>query len=106
MPLIHALERRKFLDKSPVPQVLNMGSNLATMLLGLKDGQELRAPESDVTETVFCVLSGEGEILEGETRHPVKAGDVVHIPAGETKALIAGDGEMSVLGVRHVKGRS
>lgn len=106
MPLIHALERRKFSEHGPAPQVLNLGTNLATMLLCLKEGQELRAPERDTGETLFCVLAGDGFVLEGEERHCVATGDVVHVAGGERKALIAGSGELSVLGVRHLKGQS
>lgn len=106
MPHVRALEKRQFSEAGPLPQVLSVGENLAVMLLCLQQGQELRAPEGDGSETLFSVLSGEGLVIEGKTRHAVAAGDVVHVMPGETKALIAADGEMSVLGVRHLKGRS
>ena len=39
-------------------------------------------------ESVLMIISGEGvEIIEGE-EHPVKAGDVMFIPAGEKHAII------------------
>ncbi|HEX7004600.1 MAG TPA: hypothetical protein VF168_10485 [Trueperaceae bacterium] len=106
MPLIKALARRKFLENGPAPQVLNMGTNLASMLLCLKHGQTLEAPASDASETLFCVLAGSGFVREGSEEHAVETGDVVHVSAGDTKALIAGEGELSVLGVRYLKGRS
>lgn len=106
MPLIKALERRKFLPNSPAPQVLNMGTNLASMLLCLQNGQTLEAPSSDTSETLFCVLAGSGFVREGAEEHAVETGDVVHVEPGASKALIAGDGELSVLGVRYLTGRS
>lgn len=106
MPLVHALTRQKFSDAGPVPQVLNMGKRQAVMLLCLQKEQELRAPESDTAETLFYVLAGSGRILEGEVEHQVEHGDVVHIPLGTSKALIAGSGTFSVLGVRAMKERA
>ncbi|MDZ7706806.1 MAG: hypothetical protein U5J97_02720 [Trueperaceae bacterium] len=39
-------------------------------------------------------------MVEGERRHAVEAGDVVHVAAGIQKALVAGAGTFTVLGVR------
>jgi quercetin dioxygenase-like cupin family protein len=105
MPLINALEKRRFSDKGPRPQALAVGKNMAVMLLCLQCGQVLQPPESDASEVLFLVLEGEGTIREGEIEHAVKTGDLVHIPPGERKALIAGEGTFTVLGVRHLKGR-
>lgn len=105
MPLTRALERQRFSERGPRPQVMHMGDHLAVMLLCLQHGQELRAPEGDATETLFCVLAGDGEIVEGDDRHAVGVGDVVLVPAGTQKALVAGGATMSVLGVRHLVGR-
>jgi quercetin dioxygenase-like cupin family protein len=102
VPLMLALERQRFSERGPRPQVLHMGDHLAVMLLCLQGGQELRAPEGDATETLFCVLAGDGEIVEGGERHAVGVGDVVVVPAGTPKALVANSGTMSVLGVRHL----
>ncbi len=104
MPLIRALECQCFSERGPRPQVLHMGDHIAVMLLCLQDGQELRAPEGDATETLFCVLAGDGEIVEGDERHRVEVGDVVVVPAGTQKAVVAGGGILSVLGVRHMGG--
>lgn len=106
MPLIHALARRAFSERGPRPQALNVGENQAVMLLCLQNGQELHAPPSDASETVFAVLEGEGSVVEGEERHDVAAGDVVHILPGTQKALVAGAGTLTVLGVRHLAGRA
>jgi len=105
MPLMHALERQTFSDAGPMPQVLNVGKNLAVMLLCLQAGQELRAPESDGAETLFCVLAGAGTILEGDKEHTAEVGDIVHIPVNTPKALIAQGNTFTVLGVRVLKGR-
>lgn len=104
MPLLKPLERTRFSERGPVPRPLNMGEGLAVMLLCLQNGQELIAPESDVTETIFTVLEGSGFIHEGEERHSVAAGDVVHVDAGTTKALVAGEGTFTVLGTRRLGG--
>lgn len=106
MPLIRALQRCSYLDSGPAPQVLSVGPNLAIMLICLQNGQEMEAPPGDQSETVFSVLSGAGFVREGDERHPVVVGDIVHIPSGGRKALVAGDGQLSVLGIRHLKGQS
>ena len=104
MPLIRSLEQQRFSDRGPVPRPLNVGEGLAVMLLCLQKGQELIAPENDLTETVFTVLEGSGFIQEDGERHEVSAGHVVHILPGSTKALIAGEGTFTVLGTRRLHG--
>ncbi|MEJ2291268.1 MAG: hypothetical protein P8Y13_08530 [Deinococcales bacterium] len=105
MPLSHALEARRFSNAGPVPQPLSVGEGLAAMLLCLQRGQRLQAPESDEAETVFTVLAGVGAVIDGEERFEVRAGDVVHVLPGRVKALEAGDGTFTVLGVRRLGGR-
>lgn len=102
MPRVSAYAMRKFSEAGPLPQVLNLGPSFAVMLVCLQDHQELRAPEGDRAETVFTVLAGAGFVLEGDVRHEVEAGDVVHVMPGERKGLIAAGGELSIIGVRHV----
>lgn len=104
MPLLKPLEQARYSDRGPVPRPLNLGDGMVVMLLCLQNGQELIAPESDVTETIFTVLEGNGFIQEGEERHTVGPGDVVHIDAGTTKALVAGEGTFTVLGTRRLGG--
>ena len=106
MPLLEPLQHTKYSEHGPVPRPLSMGEGLAVMLLCLQKQQELIAPESDTTETIFTVMRGDGFIQEDDERHAVKAGDVVHILPGSKKALIAGDGEFVVLGTRRLKGKS
>jgi len=105
MPLTRALEARRFSEAGPVPRPLSVGDGLAAMLLCLQDGQRLAAPASDEAETVFTVLDGSGFVTDGDERFPVAAGDVVHVLAGREKALEAGEGRFTVLGVRRLAGR-
>jgi quercetin dioxygenase-like cupin family protein len=100
------MDHAKYSERGPVPRPLNMGDGLVDMLLCLQEGQELIAPRNDLTETVFTVLEGHGFIMEDEQRHAVEVGDVVHILAGSTKALIAGEGTFTVLGTRRLKGKA
>lgn len=106
MPLLKPLKQTRYSERGPVPRPLSMGDGLAVMLLCLQDGQELIAPQTDMTETVFTVLDGNGFILEDAERHPVSPGDVVHILPGSSKALIAGQGTFTVLGTRRLKGKT
>lgn len=76
------------------------------MLLCLQNEQRLVAPDDDRAETVFTVLGGTGTIKEGDEMHDVTVGDVVHVLAGTPKALIAGAGTFTVLGIRRMRGRS
>lgn len=106
MPLLKPLEQVRYSERGPVPRPLHMGEGMVVMLLCLQNGQELIAPDNDLTETVFTVLEGTGFIQEDEERHPVSAGSVVHIMPGSTKALIAGEGTFTVLGTRRLAGGS
>ena len=106
MPLLNPLEQVRYSERGPVPRPLHMGEGMVVMLLCLQNGQELIAPDNDLTETVFTVLEGTGFIQEDEERHPVGAGSVVHIMPGSTKARIAGEGTFTVLGTRRLAGGS
>ncbi len=105
MPLIKAMEQRRFSDLGPVPRPVSMGDGLAVMLLCLQSGQTIAAPQGDDAETVFTVLDGEGQVREGGATHAVGPGDVVHVLPGEDKALVAGDGRFTVVGVRRLERR-
>lgn len=106
VPRVWVLIKRKFLDAGPRSQLLSLRQGLAVMLLSLKDHQKLRAPDEDTAKTVFTVLSGTGFVQEGDTRHVVQLGKVVHVLPGERKALIAAGAELSILGVRCLTGKS
>lgn len=104
MPLLKPLELVRFSERGPVPRPLHMGDCMVVMLLCLQNGQEIIAPDNDLTETIFTVLEGDGFIQEDDERHPVEVGDVVHVMPGSTKALIAGEGTFAVLGTRRLSG--
>ncbi len=103
MPHVNGLARCRFSDAGPLPQVVHVGQGLVSMLICLAAGQEVRSPAEDVAETVFTVLSGCGRVVEGGETHTVVVGDVVHVPAGSAKALLA-DEALAVLGVRRLGG--
>lgn len=105
MPLLKPLEAQRFSEHGPLPQALSVGENLAVMLLCLQSGQELTAPEGDTSETLFHVLEGEGTVRDGDEHHPVQANGTVHVMPGSSKALVAGEGTLTVMGVRHLRGR-
>jgi len=102
VPLIKALEQRRFSDRGPVPRPLNVGDGLAVMLLCLQGEQSIVAPSDDGAETVFTVVAGSGVIREGEQEYTVGTGDVVHVPPGAQKALLARGEQFTVLGVRRM----
>jgi quercetin dioxygenase-like cupin family protein len=104
VPLIRTSERARFLETGPYPQPVQVGERQALMLLCLQAGQELVAPAGDGAETTFVVLGGDGWVVEGDLRHAVREGDVVHVAPGAAKALRAGEGTFTVLGVRSMAG--
>jgi len=106
VPLVKALEQRRFSEHGPVPRPVSMGRGLAVMLLCLQAGQTIVAPPGDEAETVFTVLDGEGLVREGATSHAVGPGDVVHVMPGEDKALVAVAGRFTVVGVRRLERRA
>lgn len=106
MPLLKPLDACRFSEHGPMPQALSVGTSFAVMLLCLQAGQELAAPEGDAAETIFHVLEGEGRVRDGDDWHPVRATDTVHVLPGSSKALIAGEGRLVVMGVRALRGAS
>lgn len=106
MALYRTGDLRRYSDAGPVPRPLSVGNGVAVMLLCLQNEQRLVAPDDDRAETVFTVLEGTGVIREGDVRHQVTEGDVVHVQAGTPKALIAAAGTFTVLGIRRMRGRT
>jgi len=53
-------------------------------------GQEFPQHDHDESEDVFVILEGSGVLKQGEVERPIKAGDVVYVPAGENHGTIAG----------------
>lgn len=105
MSLFRTSAVARFSERGPVPRPLKVGDQMAVMLLCLQNGQEIVAPENDGAETIFTVLSGTGVIREDDDAHEVGPGDVVHVPPGSRKALLAGDGTFTVVGVRQLGGK-
>lgn len=101
MPRLNALAEPSFSDAGPLPHVVHVGPGMASLVLYLRAGQALDAPDGDATETVFTVLRGRGRVVEGDTSHDVAVGDVVHVPPGTRKGLRAID-DLVVLGVRRL----
>lgn len=62
--------------------------HLRVLVVALEAGQEVpvHAPESDL---VLTVAEGVGELLAGSDLHPLHAGDVAVIPAGERRGIRA-----------------
>ena len=52
-----------------------------------------RSARSAFSEEIVYVAAGEGEAWIDGQRHPVTAGDIVHIPIGAAHATIPSDGE-------------
>lgn len=102
MALYKTSEVARFSERGPVPRPLKVGEHMAVMLLCLQSHQEIVAPENDAAETIFTVLAGSGTIREGEQVHDVGPGDVVYMPPGTRKALRAGEGTFTVVGVRQL----
>lgn len=105
MPLYRTSAVARFSERGPVPRPLNVGDHMAVMLLCLQKHQQIVAPESDLAETIFTVLEGSGTIREGDEVHEVGPGDVVHVRAGSRKALEAGEGTFTLIGVRQLGGK-
>ncbi len=68
------------------------------VVAALEDGQEipLHAPPLDL---VMTIVEGIGQVMAGDSIHPVRAGDVVVIPAGETRGLRAVGGRLVAVNV-------
>ncbi len=102
VPLFKTSAVARFSERGPVPRPLHVGENMAVMLLCLQKGQQIVAPDGDGAETIFTVLEGSGTITENDESYAVGSGDVVHIPPGARKALVAGEGTLTVIGVRQL----
>ena len=68
------------------------------VVAALEDGQEipLHAPPLDL---VMTIVEGTGRVTAGDSVHPVRAGDVVIVPAGETRGLRAIGGRLVAVNV-------
>ena len=68
------------------------------VVAALEDGQEipLHAPPLDL---VMTIVEGTGQVMAGDSVHPVRAGDVIVVPAGEMRGLRATGGRLVAVNV-------
>lgn len=68
------------------------------VIAALEDGQQipLHAPPLDL---VMTIVEGTGQVMAGDRVEPVRAGDVVVVPAGETRGLRAVGGRLVAVNV-------
>jgi quercetin dioxygenase-like cupin family protein len=68
------------------------------VIAALEDGQQipLHAPPLDL---VMTIVEGTGQVMAGASVHSVRAGDVVVVPAGETRGLRATGGRLLAVNV-------
>jgi len=57
-------------------------------------GQQFPQHEHGESEDVFMILEGSGVLRQADLERPIKAGDVVYVPAGEIHGTIAGPNGM------------
>jgi quercetin dioxygenase-like cupin family protein/iron-sulfur cluster repair protein YtfE (RIC family) len=71
---------------------------LRVVIAALQDGQEipLHTPALDL---VMTIVEGTGQVMAGESVHSIRAGDVVVVPAGETRGLRATGGRLLAVNV-------
>lgn len=70
-------------------QVLDVQKDSLTVLVTLKTGNRMNYHSHDYRDEVWTVLSGTGRAIVDGMEHPVKAGDVVTMPAGCRHTIIA-----------------
>lgn len=80
-------------------QVLDVQEESLTVLVSLKAGNRMNYHSHDYRDEVWTVLSGTGRAIVDGMEHPVKAGDVVTMPAGCRHTIIA-DTELKVIEVQ------
>ena len=68
------------------------------VVAALEDGQEIPLHASPL-DLVMTIVEGAGRITAGDSVHPVRAGDVVVVPAGETRGLRAIGGRLVAVNV-------
>ena len=68
------------------------------VIAALEDGQQipLHAPALDL---VMTIVEGTGQVMVGDSVHSIRAGDVVVVPAGQTRGLRATGGRLLAVNV-------
>lgn len=79
-------------------RVLYKDDSVFAVLAGFRAGQEISAHAPGVN-LVVSVLDGGGRIRAGEEVRQVSAGDVAVIPAGQVRAIQAGEDGMVLMNV-------
>jgi quercetin dioxygenase-like cupin family protein/iron-sulfur cluster repair protein YtfE (RIC family) len=79
-------------------KVLAETDRFRVVIAALEDGQEipLHAPPLDM---VMTIVEGIGQVMAGQKMHSVRAGDVVIVPAGQTRGLRATGGRLVAVNV-------
>jgi quercetin dioxygenase-like cupin family protein/iron-sulfur cluster repair protein YtfE (RIC family) len=79
-------------------KVLAETDRFRVVIAALEDGQEipLHAPPLDM---VMTIVEGIGQVMAGDQVHAVRAGDVVIVPAGQTRGLRATGGRLVAVNV-------
>lgn len=93
-----ASELARFAPESFETVTLLATEHVRVLLAALEPGQEipLHAPEVDL---VVTVADGVGELLAGDRVHPLRAGDVAVVPAGETRGIRARSARLVLVNV-------
>jgi quercetin dioxygenase-like cupin family protein/iron-sulfur cluster repair protein YtfE (RIC family) len=74
-------------------RTLAESAGVRVVVAALEDGQQipLHAPAIDL---VMAIMEGTGRVMAGDTVYSVRGGDVVVVPAGETRGLLATGGRL------------
>jgi len=96
--VVRAVEAAEFSPEGFGRRTLVETDRLRVVVAALEDGQQipLHAPQLDL---VMTIVEGIGEVVAGQSLHPVRAGDVIVVPAGETRGLRAIGGRLVALNV-------
>lgn len=98
-PLVgRVVELAEFSPQGFGHRVLTETDGIRVVVAALEDGQEipLHAPPLDL---VMTIVEGIGQVMAGEQVHAVRAGDVVIVPAGQTRGLRATGGRLVAVNV-------
>jgi quercetin dioxygenase-like cupin family protein/iron-sulfur cluster repair protein YtfE (RIC family) len=98
-PLVgRAAELAEFSPEGFGRRVLAETDRFRAVVAALEDGQEipLHAPPLDM---VMTIVEGIGQVMAGDQAHAVRAGDVVIVPAGQTRGLRATGGRLVAVNV-------
>ena len=98
-PLVgRAAELAEFSPEGFGRRVLAETDRFRVVVAALEDGQEipLHAPPLDI---VMTIVEGIGQVMVGDQVHTVRAGDVVVVPAGQTRGLRATGGRLVAVNV-------